>query len=225
MDKPAPAHRAALSKKDYRKLTGFDGDWRDTWWSDDFLAMMAKRWDLDQVRSVLDVGCGPGFVMDALAVRWPGVERTGVEPSPLESERPNIYRGTLEDHRGLRADLVCALDVMEHTDDDVAFLRALAQRGPRIVLRIPLDVSVVDALTGRTRAHRENLGHRFAYTRRRALERVSSAGLEIIDDAYHAIPYPGRLAGLRAWGALRWPHLTYRLLGGASLMVLARAPV
>ena len=175
--------------------------------------------------SVLDVGCGPGFVMDALAVRWPGVERTGVEPSPLESERPNIYRGTLEDHRGLRADLVCALDVMEHTDDDVAFLRALAQRGPRIVLRIPLDVSVVDALTGRTRAHRENLGHRFAYTRRRALERVSSAGLEIIDDAYHAIPYPGRLAGLRAWGALRWPHLTYRLLGGASLMVLARAPV
>jgi 2-polyprenyl-3-methyl-5-hydroxy-6-metoxy-1,4-benzoquinol methylase len=55
-----PAHRAALSKGDYHKLTGFDGDWRDTWWNDDFLSMMARRWCLDQVQTVLDVGCGVG---------------------------------------------------------------------------------------------------------------------------------------------------------------------
>lgn len=176
-------------------------------------------------RSVLDVGCGPGFVMDALAARWPGAELVGVEPSPIPAGRPDIHQGTLEDHPELRAELVCALDVMEHTEDDVAFLRSLSQRGSWVILRIPLDISLVDGLTGRTQAHRHTYGHRFAYTRRRALERVSSAGLEVVDDAYHAMAHGGRLSGLRAWGSRRWPHLTYRLLGGASLMVLARAPV
>jgi ubiquinone/menaquinone biosynthesis C-methylase UbiE len=60
MDSENPAHRAALSTEDYRKLTGFDGDWRDSWWNDAFLAMMAKQWGLDQVQTVLDVGCGVG---------------------------------------------------------------------------------------------------------------------------------------------------------------------
>ncbi|MEO1260758.1 MAG: class I SAM-dependent methyltransferase [Bacteroidota bacterium] len=54
------AHLAALSKEDYHQLTGFKGDWRDTWWNDEFLGMMARQWKLEQVQSVLDVGCGVG---------------------------------------------------------------------------------------------------------------------------------------------------------------------
>ena len=53
-------HRADLSCKDYLLLTGFEGDWRDTWWNDEFLSMMAQQWKLDQVQTVLDVGCGVG---------------------------------------------------------------------------------------------------------------------------------------------------------------------
>ncbi len=57
---PPPAHRASLTKEDYHKLTGFDGDWRDTWWNDEFLSMMSTQWELEGVQSVLDVGCGVG---------------------------------------------------------------------------------------------------------------------------------------------------------------------
>ena len=60
MDKKSPAHRAGVSKNDYHKLTGFEGDWRDTWWNDEFLSMMAQQWELEQVQTVLDVGCGVG---------------------------------------------------------------------------------------------------------------------------------------------------------------------
>lgn len=35
-------------------------DLRDYWWSPDFVELMAKRWKLDQVTSMLDVGCGIG---------------------------------------------------------------------------------------------------------------------------------------------------------------------
>ena len=53
-------YRAALSKKDYHKLTGFEGDWRDTWWNDEFLAMMAQQWKLNEIQTILDIGCGVG---------------------------------------------------------------------------------------------------------------------------------------------------------------------
>src|SRR6059058_4129079 len=36
------------------------GDFRDFWWNRDFLQLMARRWQLDGVQSVLDVGCGVG---------------------------------------------------------------------------------------------------------------------------------------------------------------------
>ncbi|MGE3318563.1 MAG: class I SAM-dependent methyltransferase [Candidatus Berkiella sp.] len=36
------------------------GDQRDLWWNYDFIELMAKRWDLSSVRSVLDIGCGIG---------------------------------------------------------------------------------------------------------------------------------------------------------------------
>jgi SAM-dependent methyltransferase len=53
-------HRSGLSVDDYKALTGFDGDWRDTWWDDDFLAMMGRKWRLHEVRTALDVGAGVG---------------------------------------------------------------------------------------------------------------------------------------------------------------------
>jgi SAM-dependent methyltransferase len=36
------------------------GDTRDHWWNRDFLELMARRWRLGAVRTVLDVGCGVG---------------------------------------------------------------------------------------------------------------------------------------------------------------------
>lgn len=57
------------------------GDARDHWWNLDFLQLMAKRWGLDRVHEVLDVGCGVGHWGMLLAqlmrddVRVAGVDR------------------------------------------------------------------------------------------------------------------------------------------------------
>ena len=45
----------------------FFGDYRDYWWNQDFLALMAKRWNLSGIDKVLDAGCGIGhwgFVLE-----------------------------------------------------------------------------------------------------------------------------------------------------------------
>ena len=66
------------------------GDTRDHWWNRDFLRLMAKRWRLDAVRDVLDVGCGVGHWGMLLASVMPAdVRVTGVdrEPSWVEQAR------------------------------------------------------------------------------------------------------------------------------------------
>jgi SAM-dependent methyltransferase len=56
------------------------GETRDHWWNRDFLRLMAKRWRLEAVRDVLDVGCGVGHWSMLLASVMPGdVRVTGVD--------------------------------------------------------------------------------------------------------------------------------------------------
>lgn len=49
----------------------FFGDSRDDWWHPDFLKLMSQRWQLAEVRQVLDVGCGIGHWGRALAHALP----------------------------------------------------------------------------------------------------------------------------------------------------------
>src|SRR5688500_8027060 len=51
------------------------GDTRDHWWNADFLGLMAERWKLGEVRSVLDVGCGVGHWGALLGTLLPGDAR------------------------------------------------------------------------------------------------------------------------------------------------------
>ena len=56
------------------------GDTRDHWWNLDFVRLMAKRWKLDAVRDVLDVGCGVGHWGMLLASVMPEHARvTGID--------------------------------------------------------------------------------------------------------------------------------------------------
>lgn len=59
------------------------GDTRDHWWNLDFLRLMAKRWKLDDVRDVLDVGCGVGhWGMLIASVMRENVRVTGIDREP-----------------------------------------------------------------------------------------------------------------------------------------------
>ena len=67
----------------YASLAGFESDWRDTWWHQDTLELMARRLRLDEVERALDVGCGGGHWGQRLSTLLPkGARGTGVDHEP-----------------------------------------------------------------------------------------------------------------------------------------------
>lgn len=125
----------------YAELSGFHGEWRDLFWSPDFLALMARRWDLSGVREALDVGCGAGHWGRTMLELLPatatmvGVDRepeffslaeTGAKSRGL-SERMSFVEGRVEalPFDDGRFDLVTCQLVLIHVADVALALREM----------------------------------------------------------------------------------------------------
>ena len=107
------------------------------------LADVLERMELSPDLRIADVGCGTGGMMPVLA-RYGRV--TGVDESPLAREycarsgftdvqSPADWQAT-----GGAFDLVTAFDVVEHVEDDVAFLKTLRDHlvpGGRLLATVP----------------------------------------------------------------------------------------
>ena len=79
-------------------------------------------------RTILDVGCGDGSFLAALSERW--VKR-GIDPSAAGTEMSkqknlDVTIGTL-DSASYQADLISALDVIEHVVDPHIFIESVKQ--------------------------------------------------------------------------------------------------
>ena len=212
----------------------------DSPWKARQLARMIRAHALD-VRTIAEVGCGAGEVLRQLAgLLGETVTCTGFETSGQAFQRCRDKAAAnltyLQEDFLTRApaevfDLLLVVDVVEHVEDFLGFLRALRSRGVWKLLHIPLDLSVQAALRPRSfRILRERYGHLHYFTRQTALAALAQCGYEIIDHVYTRTALEleptsrrQRLMRLprRALFALN-PDLAARLLGGFSLLVLAR---
>ena len=129
-------------------------------------------------RSVLDVGCGNGALLLALAGRWSAARLQGVEPAAgaaAAARRAGLdARPTLAPWQ--RAELVVSVNVIEHTPDPLAFLRQLrracAPAGRVVVICPDGTVPWLELLI---------LDHRYSFTPG-ALELLArQAGFAVLD--------------------------------------------
>src|SRR5262245_9423130 len=129
-----------LSAERYVSLAAFDSDWRDTWWHQDTLDLMAERLRLDEARSVLDVGCGAGHWGQRIStLLCEGAPIVGVdhEPGFLQDARSRAARfpaARFEYREGCAEvlpfeddtfDLVTCQTVLIHVADAEAALREM----------------------------------------------------------------------------------------------------
>lgn len=119
------------------------------------------------------------------------------------------------------------LDVFEHVEDYIGFLRKLRGRAQAYVFHIPLDLDIRGLLRKRHLRERRTVGHLHYFDRDTAIATLEHTGYAILDSFYTTKPDPHLkaklvLAARRVVRALVTEHLAVRLLGGSSLLVLAR---
>lgn len=190
--------------------------------------------------SVCEVGCGAGGVLTALADSLgPETTLAGYDISPnalalcAGKQRPNLsfHCADLLAEPGLHCDLLLVIDVVEHVDDYLGFLRRVRAKGVLKIYHFPLDFCALTAVHGsRLMDQRRNLGHLHYFTRETALAALAETGHEVVDHFYTRtnldLPPRGLKAGVL--NALRRglyafnQDLGVRILGGCSLLVLAR---
>ena len=131
--------------------------------------------------SVLDVGCGAGDNLAALAGAMPQLELSGTDVSPkalaTAAERvPGATFGQLDAEKEWlekRFDLVLSNQVIEHLKDDMGALRNMALMAKKWVL--------VATMRGRMRRSELSIGHFRNYSNAELRAKAEWAGLEVVD--------------------------------------------
>ena len=192
-----------------------------------------------QPKSIVEIGCGSGAVLAALRARFSQAELAGFDIAPgaerfwQAPSRQGIRFG-LGDYLAMEEpvpDLVLVLDVLEHLGNPWEFLARLRPRCKLAAFHFPLDLSASSVIRERPLLHvREKVGHLHYFTRGLALALLEESGFEVVEARYTGAAFDApqrslatRLAGLaRRLMYLVNRDLGARLLGGETLMVLAR---
>jgi len=192
-----------------------------------------------QPKTICEVGCGAGEVLRLLQERMdPECIFCGYEISPqaleiCQGKANKNLRFKLADigsDQGAFFDLLLILDVVEHVEDYFGLLDKIRPKGNLKIFHFPLDLSVQAVLRKRgLLIRRELYGHIQYFTKETAMETLKDTGYEILDYFYTprcielAKQTIQKLAALprRICFALH-QDVTVRILGGYSLLVLAR---
>jgi SAM-dependent methyltransferase len=219
-------------------------DKNDTWHTED------SPWKAKQILKILEkndvhpaticeIGCGAGEILNQLYLKMPASTLLyGYEISPQaykltesrKKERLNFFlKDLLEEEK--KFDIVLVIDVIEHVQDFYGFLTKIQAKGTYKIFHIPLDLSVQTVLRSKPiLVGRKQVGHIHYFTMETAIAALEDMGYTIIDHFYTAgmVEVAGKPLLSRL---LSWPrrimfsinqHLAVRILGGYSLMVLAK---
>jgi SAM-dependent methyltransferase len=184
-----------------------------------------------------EVGCGAGEVLKQLQLKMePDVRFWGWDIAPpaiemartRENERLKFALADVGAIETPPLDLLLALEVVDHVENYLGFMRMLKSRAALKLFSFSLDISAQSALRPGAFLQRRNVhSHLHHFNSETALSALEYTGFEILDWCNPPnLPSASTLATLakpiRTVMHSLAPGLTVRMLGGYSLLVLAR---
>lgn len=210
----------------------------DSAWKAECIRELLSESGLPQPQSIAEIGCGAGGILAKLHDLLPdNVHFNGFDIAPAAIELAKRRASTrlnfhLEDltKSNLTFDLLLCIDVFEHVEDPFAFLRALKKLAPVVVFNIPLEMHVAGVLINHQRWTRRHYGHLHFYTAAVAFETLEDCGYTVTKHQYisRLMDMPRTPSEYLFWLPRRLlslvnKELSARILGGTSLLVVARS--
>ncbi len=188
--------------------------------------------------TICEIGCGTGEILLNLEKAFPQSRLFGFEISPAaynrakqkESERTKFELNDLVTNPPATFDVLLAIDVFEHIEDYISFLKKIRPLARVKVFHIPLDLSVQSVFRSKSILNiREDVGHIHYFYKDTALATLRDCGYKIVDHFYTAsrLELPNQPLSSRVMALPRRiayavnADLAVRVLGGYSLLVLA----
>lgn len=190
-------------------------------------------------RSICEVGCGAGEILRQLSQKknYRSVKFSGYEISKdafrlcqkLESESINFFNDDLL-KVNKSFDILLCIDVFEHIKNYMDFILSIRNKAEYKIFHIPLDLSINSLINGSLVHARNSVGHLHYFTADTAIETLKDCNYKIIDQTFTPSFSAAKIKSLKTKLANVPRHILYKispkltstLLGGVSLMVLAK---
>ncbi len=210
-----------------------------TWKATQILKLMERN-NL-QPKSVVEIGCGAGEILNQLHLRMAdkSIEFSGFEIAPdafkltqtREKERLHFFQEDLLQTNN-HYNLLLMIDVFEHVDDYLRFIKEAGKKATYKIYHIPLDMSAFSILTNYPIGARKNVGHIHYFMKDTALATLTDSGQEIVDWFYTPAAFEVNNKRLGFFGTIiqlmrRFfykikPGFAVKAFGGFSLIVLTK---
>jgi cyclopropane fatty-acyl-phospholipid synthase-like methyltransferase len=177
----------------------------DSPWKAGHVKRMIKRNNLPHQR-ICEVGCGTGEILLSLEEAFPTSRLSGYEISPTafgratrkETSNTKFYLKDLVAETDVNFDLVLVIDVIEHVEDYISFIKKLKPFATFKIFHMPLDLSAQSILREWPIAElRRNVGHIHYFFKQSALATLEDCGYTIVDYSYTAsrLELPNQASG------------------------------
>lgn len=226
---------------EYLETTGTWHAEDSPWKADQILRIMSTN--AVKPKTVGEIGCGAGAILGALAQKpyLTGVKFAGYDVSPQAINLARQHEGAnvrffnddlLQASNAEHFDVLLVIDVFEHIADYVGFISQCKSKADYKIFHIPLDIHVSSVLRNAFMGVRYTIGHLHYFTAETAVAVLRDAGYEIVDQCFTDGAFglfkmhpslKRALANVPRFLLSRFSvPLTARVLGGYSLLVLAR---
>ncbi len=206
----------------------------DSEWKAEQILKMVNNHNLTP-KTICEVGCGAGEILRQLQVNmaedctFVGYEISSQAFELCKGHANKRLRFEIKDitQADDSFDLLLFIDIIEHIEDYLRFLRNVRTKGRYKIFHIPLEFTATGALRRWPQATWDDLGHIHYFIKDTALRSLRDAGYTIIDCFYTlgsdnpSSQTPLILKFLRKVIFPISSDLSVRLFGGCELLVLA----
>jgi 2-polyprenyl-3-methyl-5-hydroxy-6-metoxy-1,4-benzoquinol methylase len=211
----------------------------DSHWKAKQILKMINRNNLD-LKYIAEIGCGAGEILNKLNIllndKMIIYEGYDIAPDAIELTNSisnfgvKFFLEDLLEKKDIFFDLLLTIDVFEHVENYIDFLRKCREKAKYKIYHIPLEISISAILRNKLIESRTSVGHLHYFTKETALATLTLSGQEIIDYFYTfgSIDLPNNTLKNTVANIFRKllyrinPDFCVRLLGGFSLIVLTK---